>query len=93
MKATGRVFANLGPFKVVFELVSFQRLCAVLARCARDTTTHAWADSFKCALTGFVGSLRLRSRRRLRLEARREIEVEAKAEVNVKRRAPDPCTL
>lgn len=39
-------FAILGPFKVVFESVTFQRLCVCLRGCERGNTARASAGSF-----------------------------------------------
>ena len=38
---TGLKFANLGPFKLVSEPVTFQCLCACLCACERGKTAHA----------------------------------------------------
>ena len=49
MKVHGMKFASLGPFKVVFEPVTFQRLCACLHGCERGKTALASAGAFKFA--------------------------------------------
>lgn len=46
---TGMMFANVGPFKVVSKLVTFQCLCACLCGCERGKTAHASVGSFKFA--------------------------------------------
>jgi len=49
MKVHGMKFASLGPFKVVFEPVTFQRLCPCLHGCERGKTALASAGTFKFA--------------------------------------------
>ena len=42
-------FASLGPFKVVPEHVTFQRIWVFQRGCERGKTEHAWAGAFKFA--------------------------------------------
>jgi hypothetical protein len=59
---SGMKFANLGPFQVARELVTFQCLCACLCGCERGETARASAGSFKFAPAVFGERLRLRFR-------------------------------
>ena len=58
MKANGMKVAILGPFKVVFEPVTFQGLRAYLRGCQSGKTAPASAGSFKFARGGNVGGSR-----------------------------------
>jgi hypothetical protein len=53
-------FASLGPFKVVPEPVTFQRIGAFLRRCESGKTEPAWAGAFNFAPAGFAGRIRLK---------------------------------
>ena len=71
MKANGTKEASLGPFRLVFEPITFQRLCVYLLGYERGRTAHALAGSFSWVRwREEVGGKRLEGEEDMRSEAR-----------------------